>query len=150
MAPPTIPIETRFWAKVEKDGPIPEYAPHLGPCWIWAPALNKGYGVLGRPGKYGGACQAHRFAYQLLIGPIPEGLHLDHLCRVPACVNPDHLEPVTSAENMRRMPRKIYCKQGHPFTDENTYWHAGKRHCRDCRAVSKAAWNDRDKGRVAA
>jgi hypothetical protein len=89
----------RFWSKVDKAGPVSDYRPDLGPCWIWKP---------GRPGKYGlamwqGRVQpAHRIAYMDLVGPIPDGLHLDHLCRVTTCVNPAHLEPVTPGENVHR------------------------------------------------
>lgn len=70
-------------------------------CWLWRGRLNKGgYGEFGT--KVGGSFLAHRASYHLLVGPIPDGLTLDHLCRVPACVNPAHLEPVTLAENARR------------------------------------------------
>jgi hypothetical protein len=70
------------------------------PCWTWSRALNdKGYGVVSRNGRLIGA---HRFVYEALIEPVPEGLELDHLCFNSACVNPDHLEPVTHLVNMRR------------------------------------------------
>jgi len=95
------PAEERFWLYISKQGSIPEYRPELGPCWLWTGGNDRrGYG------RFSDADQrqvlAHRFAYELLVGPIPEGLDLDHLCRVPACVNPAHLEPVTNAENHRR------------------------------------------------
>lgn len=68
-------------------------------CWVWQRSTSRGYGYVTR----GGRCvPAHRWYYEHLVGPIPEGLELDHLCRNPPCVNPDHLEPVTHAENMRR------------------------------------------------
>ena len=90
----------RFWAKVNKAGAVPDYAPHLGPCWLY------GRGSVERHKTFFPQRRepigAHRYAYESLVGPIPDGLHLDHLCRVPACVNPDHLEPVTPAENTRR------------------------------------------------
>jgi hypothetical protein len=84
------PLEERVWAKVEKtEG-----------CWLWTAAISpNGYGkfmVSGRP------VNAHRLVYQLTVGPIPDGLDLDHLCRVRHCVNPDHLEPVTRSENLLR------------------------------------------------
>jgi hypothetical protein len=70
------------------------------PCWPWGRAKDaQGYGGTSADGTYKGA---HCYVYERLIGPIPDGLELDHLCRNPACVNPDHLEPVTHAENMRR------------------------------------------------
>ena len=98
----------RFWSKVDKDGPLPEYRPELGPCWIWTGArMPAGYGTFaevtyvastGRS-KFVGA---HRWAYVNTSGPIPDGMHIDHLCRVTSCVNPAHLETVTIAENNRR------------------------------------------------
>jgi hypothetical protein len=79
----------RFWARVHHDDG----------CWMWTGTLNKGYGMFSFGGK---TRRAHRFAYEALVGPIPEGLALDHLCRNPACVNPAHLEPVTWRENVYR------------------------------------------------
>jgi len=92
--------EQRFWDRVDKDGPLPTWAPFLGSCWLWtAGKFPAGYGCLGVGGK---SVLTHRFSYELLVGPIPEGLEIDHLCRVRACCNPSHLEPVTSAENVQR------------------------------------------------
>lgn len=108
-------------------------------CWLWQGAQNgHGYGALNVAGKQRGA---HRVVYELLRGPIPTGLTLDHLCRRRHCVNPDHLEPVTIKENLRRGNgstgrcfRKTRCKRGHAFTDENTYRpKRGGRICRACR-----------------
>jgi hypothetical protein len=83
----------RFWSKVDKGGP--------GGCWVWTASLNN----MGYPRFNAGDREmlAHRFAYEDVVGPIPDGLELDHLCRRPVCVNPAHLEPVTHRENMRRM-----------------------------------------------
>lgn len=95
--------QERFWAKVNKEGALSEYRPDLGPCWEWLAVLSEpkpmGYGrfFFGKVSR-----PAHQLAYELLIGPIPEGLELDHLCRVRHCVNPAHLEPVTQGENIRR------------------------------------------------
>jgi hypothetical protein len=79
---------------------------------------------------------AHRVAYELFKGPIPAGMDLDHLCRVRCCCNPDHLEPVTRKENLRRglNGQKTACYKGHPYTPENTYYRAntGKKQCRLC------------------
>ena len=85
---------------------------------------------------------AHRVAYELQVGPIPVGLQLDHLCRVRSCVNPAHLEPVTSAENTRRGLRamKTHCPQGHPYAGENLLIRpTGQRRCRTCHLAGKRA-----------
>lgn len=107
----------------------------LGPCWLWYGSTNKdGYGRSGKQ-RQGKPYLAHRWVYEELVGPIPEGLTLDHLCRNPTCVNPQHLEPVPIAENCRRGARatQTHCKYGHEFTEENTYRRAhGRRECRVC------------------
>lgn len=93
--------EARFWPKVDKHGPIPDYAPHLGSCWLWTGAQDThGYGHFRGPG--GVTVKAYRMAYELVIGPVPDSLHLDHLCRVRLCVRPFHLEPVEQGENNLR------------------------------------------------
>jgi hypothetical protein len=134
-------LDQRFWAKVNTTGPLPESRPDLGPCWLWTAALNnRGYGTFrarGRPGNY-----AHRFAYELLRGPIPDGLELDHLCRTPRCVNPEHLEPVTHRVNslrsdslMAKYAQVTHCVHGHLFDEANTHRPArGGRHCLTCAA----------------
>jgi hypothetical protein len=106
-------------------------------CWIWQLSLNSsGYGQGHPPG--GPIEQAHRFSYRAFVGPIPTGLHLDHLCRVRDCCNPDHLEPVTPAENNRRaLPymawrKQTHCKRGHEFTQDNTLRSTSGRRCRTC------------------
>ncbi|MDP9904774.1 HNH endonuclease signature motif containing protein [Arthrobacter bambusae] len=123
----------RFWEKVEKVDP--------DDCWLWtASCTERGYGQFGLEGSSIGA---HKWSWESVNGPVPNGLVLDHLCRVHRCVNPRHLEPVTIAENTRRAAvfdvygsvnsRKTHCPQGHPYDDENTYVSkAGSRHCRVC------------------
>lgn len=126
----------RLMSKIDKSGS----------CWYWLGAVTStGYGNFYLQGKYLGA---HKAVYQMLIGPVPEGLELDHLCRVRACVNPDHLEPVTHRENDLRGVGvsavnivKTHCDQGHPFNERNTYHRPDKpstRDCRRCRADAEA------------
>jgi hypothetical protein len=100
-------------------------------CWLWTGyAYSNGYAAMSWQGKQQ---LLHRLAYEHYVGPIPDGLQLDHLCRVRSCVNPDHLEPVTAMENTRRAMR-LSCVNGHPFTPDNTYIPTdGKRYCRECR-----------------
>lgn len=136
----------RFWAKVDKAGPVPPSRPDLGPCWIWNGNLSTtghraGYGrFLIGPQRY---APAHRYAYELVVGEIPDGLVIDHLCSVKSCVNPAHLEPVTRAENTRRAPKanalKTHCPQGHPYDEANTYTSGGGRLCRACRQIRNRA-----------
>ncbi|GGV36565.1 hypothetical protein GCM10010293_39900 [Streptomyces griseoflavus] len=99
-----------------------------GSCWIWTGAVRPdGYGKLRNR-------QAHCVIYEATVGRIPAGLELDHTCKVVACVNPAHLEPVTRLENMRRRyATYTHCVNGHEFTPENTYIKPASGH-RDCRA----------------
>lgn len=117
-------------------------------CWEWTAAIFKqgyGYGLFTVAGKSRGA---HRVSYELHVGPIPDGLVIDHLCRNPRCVNPAHLEAVTQAVNVHRgnglcaqNARKTHCKRGHEFTPENTLAPRGKQG-RECRACHRAATNE--------
>lgn len=109
-------------------------APASG-CWIWTGARqSRGYGCTSIAGK---RALVHRVAYQALVGPIPDDLQIDHLCRVKACCNPAHLEPVTGLVNRQRAAALVTeCRHGHPFTPENTYrTPRGARECRTCRSA---------------
>lgn len=128
--------EKRFWDNVEVSGF----------CWYWTGYLRSdgygGYGVL----------SAYRVAYELLVGEVPDGLELDHVCRNHACINPDHLEPVTHQENMLRYAhhhhnsRKTHCKQGHAFTPDNTRVFQGKRQCKRCNAAAAKRYAAKRRG----
>jgi len=100
-----------------------------------------GYGIVSFRRENGKtSMNAHRFVYIMLVGPIPDGLQLDHLCRNTACVNPAHMEPVTNGENVRRglTSRGIF-KCGHPVSPENTIQTRTTRKCRACTRVRDAA-----------
>ena len=130
----------RFWARVDKQES----------CWIWTgTTAGSGYGSFyvegGRAGRV--RMYAHRWSYEQGKRPIPDGMELDHLCRVRRCVNPDHLEPVTHAENHRRRSGVRHgpydvgdsCKRGHPRTPENTGINSqGARFCRPCARAASA------------
>lgn len=108
-------------------------------CWIWLGRRNDaGYGVIDvRAGTTRGPRRAHRIVYETLRGPIPDGLDLDHICRVRHCVNPVHLEPVTRGENTRRGLQgalKTTCPRGHALAGDNLGIHrrADGRQSRRC------------------
>ena len=129
----------RFWSKVEKTDS----------CWLWRGTDGThGYGYFSVKGIN---LYAHRIAYLLEVGPIPEGYQIDHLCMNKGCVNPAHLEPVTGAENTRRWAQSLtHCKNGHLKTAENTYiWHGHPR-CRICNseAVRRRRLDDKHDPRI--
>lgn len=142
-------LPARFWDKC-----IPE--PNSG-CWLWFGALESGgYGCIGigsRKLKTNKIERAHRLAYMALVGDIPKGLELDHLCRVRCCCNPSHLEPVTRQINVIRglVPTvsseynrvKTHCPKGHPYDGNNLYVRPAnsKTPGRDCKACKMEAWH---------
>ena len=151
---PRTPVspEIRFWAKVDKSGD----------CWRWTAFTDAdGYGIFGIAESR--SVRAHRFAYEASVGPIPDGLELDHLCHTRdldcpggdddphrSCVNPAHLEPVTGSVNIMRgrglgtlnASREV-CIRGHSLSGDNLYVQPdGKRMCRECKRARKRAQND--------
>ena len=118
----------RFWPKVDATGD----------CWQWTGGVSGRYGMV-RPGGSANQRGAHIVAWELLIGPVPDGYQVDHRCKNTLCVNPDHLEPVPPLVNLMRSAArpainasKTLCPQGHPYDDANTRLYRGKRHCRAC------------------
>lgn len=120
-------------------------------CWFWVGATTEhGYG---RWDTKDGQAKAHRRMFEMAKGPIPRGLDLDHLCRNPPCVNPDHLEPVTHKVNMLRginppamNKRKTHCPKGHPLSGDNLFAGAhrtGKRDCRTCSMERSRKYHER-------
>jgi hypothetical protein len=111
-------------------------------CWQWQATVNNfGYGII-RPIGGGPRTPAHRVSYETFRGPIPVGLDIDHLCRNPGCINPEHLEPVTHQENIRRgwAAKKTHCKQGHPLSGSNLIASRSHRSCRLCNNARQRAY----------
>ena len=130
-------LEERLWGLVERRGP--------DQCWLWQGGTTpRGYGRFMVGSRSDGSRRLvypHRLAYELVVGPIPEGFSIDHLCRTPSCVNPAHLEAVTPRVNVLRgvspaasQARQVACLYGHAFDEANTYVDPrGRRNCRACR-----------------
>lgn len=139
---PVTSVGERLWRRVQRGGP--------DDCWLWLGATNgNGYGVIGTGGRGGRQVYVHRVVWELERGPIPDGLEVDHLCRVRNCVNIRHLELVTHRENNHRSPltlvglnaNKTHCPAGHPYDGANTYHPPGapnSRMCRACMAIREA------------
>lgn len=131
---PNRTAQERFWEKVNKTQG----------CWFWTSALfTEGYGQFWFENRLQ---PAHRVSYEWLVGAVPVGLEIDHLCRVRSCVNPKHLEPVTHIINVQRGQdgiknrMKTHCPQGHEYTEDNIYWarHHTARNCRACTLKRRA------------
>lgn len=117
----------KFWRKVRHAGE--------SGCLEWQGATSAGYGHIRRDGR---AQLVHRYIYEQVIGPIPDGMQIDHLCRNRLCVNIEHLEPVTQAENLRRQGAAVtHCPRGHAYTPENTYLRPGRTSGRVCRTCAR-------------
>ena len=140
----------RFWAKVDKNGPVPAHRPDLGPCWLWTGyRYPKGYGRASDPRVASRQTYAHRLAWELTNGPIPDGMQVLHACDNPPCCNPAHLSLGSNLENVRDReakgrgalvggvprprPSADQCRRGHPLDAANTYVAPnGHRECRIC------------------
>jgi HNH endonuclease len=130
-------LPARMQAKIQIDA---------AGCWLWTAGRTQGgYGVSSVGGR---TTSAHRITYQLLVGPIPEGMTVDHLCRVRNCVNPAHLEPVPHSENLRRGENRnksrTHCPQNHPYDGDNlVVITGGRRGCRACRREAEQRYVER-------
>ena len=128
-----VPFEKRFFPKIEPDP--------FGGCWLWGGPIFKrtGYAAIQWRRR---SRLAHRISYEQIVGPVPDGLVLDHKCRVRSCVNPAHLEPVTQKENLDRgkvaRGEMDSCRRGHEYTPANTRRRLsrGKYPSRQCKACA--------------
>ena len=141
-------IIRRFRSKIFLDTllfPVP----HLGPCWLWTGGKDSdGYAVFKVDGV---SVNAHRWYYQIVNGELKSFIHLDHLCRIRHCVNPEHLEPVSNQENLLRgltfqafNSQKTHCPRGHEYNSTNTYITKGNtRACRVCQRLHQISYKER-------
>lgn len=138
-----IPLRDRFWSKVEKTTT----------CWNWIGAKShQGYGQFTDHTSRSN-WPAHRLAYELAVGPIPDGLQLDHLCRNRACVRPDHLEPVDAKTQASRRGAAVaaqntHCRKGHPYDLYGRRYPNGNRYCGECNRVSQREFQRRRAQRI--
>ena len=141
MAPPKTAVEQRLYRRVKQDGE----------CLLWTGhTTGNGYGSISKDGKQ---VRVHRVAYELAKGPVPQGLVIDHLCRNPRCINPDHLEAVTEKVNILRgtspsalNATKTACKHGHPFDVANTGFQRRGRLCLACNRESCRRYREKQNG----
>jgi hypothetical protein len=144
----TKPLAERFWPKVNKDGPLPEERPELGPCWVWTGFIDKaGYGRIQMGRRTDPVGYAHHVVLDLVGIPVPAGYERDHLCRRRSCCRPDHLEPVIHPVNVARgeapmvvLGQSGYCLRGHEATNENVYRRESTgaiAYCRPCRRAQR-------------
>lgn len=147
MARTATPLEIRLWQKINKRGP--------DECWPWTASTNRyaktrgqGYGKISTGGRHRRIVSAHRLVYELEVGPIPDGMHVDHMCGNSLCCNPRHLQAVTPWFNNARSASptadnigKTHCPQGHEYTPKNTGYRKGKgyRYCRTCARLAQRA-----------
>lgn len=117
-------------------------------CWEWQAKLHQGYGQFWFKGK---TVRAHRWSYEYHVGPIPDGLQIDHICENPSCVRWDHLAVATAKENIARSVasgrrHKTHCKYGHMFTEQTTQWRPdGRRYCKECVKERRGATHRRSR-----
>lgn len=130
-------LEERFWSKTTQSEP--------DACILWTGSISvEGYGQFGRNRRL---VIAHRYAYEIAFGRIPEGLQLHHLCGERRCVNPDHLEALSCADHRRRHKGwKTHCPHGHRYTPENTVATKTSRRCLTCKRLGEQKENPRGLG----
>ena len=122
---------------------------HVSECWLWTGWRRNGYGITRLESR--NLLYLHRVMYELLRGPIPAGMQIDHLCRIRLCCNPEHLEVVTPRENFLRQPRNgthTHCVHGHELTPENLKIRPdGRRLCRACHRATQMRYRERRRHR---